>query len=100
MILHCWMAFFATQSAPRGKRPGDERNALIEFHVRADFRGLPDNDACAVIDEKMASDFRPGMNIDSGPAMGPFRHHARDEWQVGPVEDVGHALNRDRFERG
>ena len=48
----------------------------------------------------MAPDLRPGMNIDPGASVRPFRHHARDQRQIGEIENVGHALDGDRLEEG
>ena len=93
------MPFLAAQRPASGERARDKRHALIQLHVGADRRRLPDHHSGAVIDEKMAPDLRPGMNIDPGAAMGPFRHHAGDEGEMGEIENVGHALDCNRLER-
>src|SRR4029079_13225987 len=40
------------------------RNSMIERAIVADFSGLPDHDAHAVIDEEAPSDTRAGMDFD------------------------------------
>ena len=54
--------------------------------MRADLGCLADDHARAVVDEKMAPDLRSGMNVDPGAAVRPFGHHARDERQIGQIE--------------
>ena len=59
-----------------------QRDPVIQLHVRTDLARLANDHAGSVIDEKMRPDFCAGMNVDSRPAVGPFRHHARDERHV------------------
>ena len=41
-----------------------------------------------------------GMDVDAGPAVGPFGHHPRDERHVELVQHVGEAVDGDRFQAG
>src|SRR5437588_3020770 len=70
-------ALFVLLKASRAK--GD---AMIQLHPRSDFTGLANDDAGAVIDKKVLTDFRSGMNIDTGAAEGPLCHDSRDQRQI------------------
>ena len=62
-------------TARSGSRP--QRHAVVELHVVADFAGLTDHRAGAVIDEKMMANLRAGMQIHAGTFVGPLGHNAR-----------------------
>src|SRR5215471_12906336 len=98
-ILDRRVAFFSAQRLYRAERPGDEGNTLVKFHVRTDFGRLADNYSSAVINEKMGPDLRAGMNIDSGAAMRPLGHDARNQRHPS-VKQMCHSINGDRFKRG
>ena len=44
---------------------GSERDALVKLYVVADYGGFTDDDACAVVDEEIASDGCARMDVDS-----------------------------------
>ena len=46
-------------------------DAVVQLYPRSDFTGLTNDDAGAVIDKKVRTDFRSGMNIDTGAAVAP-----------------------------
>src|SRR6202140_4497788 len=77
-----------------------QRDAVVQLHVRTDPAGFANHHAGPVIDKKMTADLRPRMNVDSCPAMSPFRHDSRNEGQPILVKDVGQSLDRDRFDTG
>lgn len=78
-----------------GEAAGAEGDAVVEFHGVADAAGLADDDAGAVIDEKVRADPGPGVDVDPGAAVGPFGHHAGDEGDALAEEDMGGALDGD-----
>src|SRR5205823_6393523 len=78
-IFDCRVAFFTAQSPPCPERSGDERHALVKFHMRPDFSRLANDNSSAVVYEEVRADLRAGMNIDSGPAMCPLGHDAWNE---------------------
>ena len=72
------MALFSTQRLSRAERAGNERDALVKFHVRTDLGRLANDDAGAVIDKKMGTNLRAGVNIYSCAAVCPLGHDARN----------------------
>ena len=62
--------------------------------MRSDFGGLANDHAGSVIDEEVRADLRPGMNINSRPAVRPFGHDTRDQRHF-VVKQMGHSINRD-----
>ena len=79
---------------------GDERlrsqcNTLVDLDVIADAGGLADDHPGAMIDEKMRSDFRSGMNIRACALMRELRDHAGKQCDAHLVEDMSNALERD-----
>src|SRR5262249_60582971 len=90
------VTLFSTQPLPGPERTGDERDTLVKFHVCADLCRFTNNDAGAVVDEEMRADLRAGMNIDSGAAMRPLGHYARDQRHLS-VKQMRHSINGDRF---
>src|SRR5580704_12255866 len=55
-----------------------QRDAMIERNVLADGGGFADDHAGAMIDEEGFADGGAGMDVDSGTAVGDFRHDARE----------------------
>ena len=72
-----------------------EGDALVHFHMGADARGFANDDAGAVVDEKVRADLRAGMNVGAGALVGVFRKHARQERYAELVHHMGQALERD-----
>ena len=56
---------------------GAKRYALIQLDMAADYRGFPDDNARAVVDEKVGTDFCPRMNINRRCTVRIFRHDTR-----------------------
>ena len=54
------------------KTPSAESDSVIEFHTPTDAASLPDNDTCAVVDEKTVADARAGVDVDAGLGMHPL----------------------------
>ena len=61
---------------------GPQGDTLIDLHVVAQFRCLPDDHAGAVVDEKVRSDLRTRMDIRTGSLMGVLGQHARNQGDV------------------
>src|SRR5262245_18721615 len=51
-----------------------------------------------MVDEEMRTDLRTGMNIDSGAAVCPLGHDARNQRHLS-VEQMRHSINGDRLQR-
>ena len=66
----------------------------------ADGRRFADDDAGAVVDEKVVADRRAGVDIDTGELVGIFGHHARQHGDAHFVQPVRYPVNADRFKRG
>ena len=79
---------------------GAEGDTLVKGHMVGNHAGLSNHHACAMIDEETRADPRPGMNVDSGAAMGPFCHHAWNQRDAQRMQTVGESIDRDRFEAG
>jgi len=54
-----------------------ERDALVEQHVIADFRGLADHHAHPVIDKAPPADGGAGMDLDSRNSSIELRNNSR-----------------------
>src|SRR5882757_3866295 len=93
------MTLFSTQCLSRAEGAGDERDALVKFHVRTDSRRLANDHAGAMVDEKMRTNLRARMNIDPGAAVRPLGHNSRNKRHFS-VEQMRHSINRDRLQRG
>ena len=57
----------------RPRRQRAQRHALVQLNVAADDRGLADDDAGAVVDEKPGTDLSAGVDVDAGAAVGGSR---------------------------
>ena len=84
-------------AAAQGLRPRDRSRAqgypVINPHFLADLRGFSNHNTRSVIDEKRGSDHRPGMDIDSCPAVGPLRHHSGKKGNSEQMQLVCHPLH-------
>ena len=77
-----------------------ERHAVIERAVVADFSGLADHDAHAVIDEKTPADLRARVNFDAGEKAANMRDHARKPAQALAPEPVREPVDQQRMKAG
>ena len=75
-----------------------ERDPLIQFDMVADRAGLTNHHTGAMVDEKVVADRGPRMDINAGTSMGPFGHHPRNERNPKPIQFMGQAINRHRFQ--
>ena len=75
-------------------------SAVIAFGggVVSDLAGFTDYDAGAVVDKKMGSNLRAGVDIDPRAGVRPLRHHPREEWDASREQDVRKPLHRDGFD--
>src|SRR6266508_2736299 len=72
-----------------------ERHALVEPDVPADHRGLPDDDAGAMVDEELVPDGGPGVDVDPGERVRVLGDDPGDERDAEDVQLVGDPLVRD-----
>ena len=72
-----------------------QRDALVQQHVVADFGGLADHHAHAVIDEEAAADGGAGVDFDAGEKAADLRNHARQQRHVPAVQPVRQAVRQD-----
>ena len=73
-------------------------HALVEQHVVADFGGLADHDAGAVIDEEAAADGGAGVDFDLGEEAADLRDQRGQQRDAPAVEPVRQAVRQDRVE--
>ena len=64
------------------ERGAAERHALVDGAVVADFRGLADHHAHAVVDEHAPADLRAGMDLDAGEPAADVRGEAPEPAQA------------------
>ena len=79
---------------------GAQRDALVKLDMVADGGRLTDDDARAVVDEKVIADLRAGVDVDARDLVGVLGHHPRQHRHLHAVEDVGHAVDADRLKGG
>src|SRR5205085_429416 len=77
-----------------------ERDALIEFDVRADLGRAADDDARAVIDEEARTDLCAGMYVYAGAVVRVLGHDARHERHTQTVEFVREPVSGNGVETG
>ena len=66
---------FAGELLAAGSGTGTERYAVVKLHVIANLARFSDHRARAVIDKKVMTDLRAGMQIHAGPFVGPLGHY-------------------------
>src|SRR5207244_10954615 len=76
-----------------------EGDAMTKLYPFTDLGSFANDNAGAVVDEKVRTDFRAGMNIDPSAAVRPLGHDPRNQRQMHFVEHVRHSLDRDRLQR-
>ena len=75
-----------------------ESYALIDQHIVADFSGLTNDHAHAVIDEEAAANLRTGMDLDPGEEPADLGDDARDERHARTIQPVGEPVRQNRVE--
>ncbi len=75
-----------------------QRHALIDLDVIADLGGFTDDHTGPVIDKKPVTDGGAGMNIDAGPQMCPFGHHARHQGHLQPMNLMTDSMDGHRID--
>ena len=95
VVLDGWVALFSLEQLAAGGRARAEGDAVIELHVVSDHAGFADHGAGAVIDEKVRTNFRAGVNVHPGAAVRPFGHDAGDKRDFAEVQFVREALHGD-----
>lgn len=93
VVLDSRMTFGAAQALTAAGRKCTDGDALVDLDVLSDDRGLTDDDACAVVHEKVLADSRAGMDIDSGLTVSILRHHPGDERDAQKEELVGQSVD-------
>ena len=68
--------------------------------MRADGRGLADDDARRVVDEEVLADCGAGVDVHARLAVRVFGHEAGNERDLTVVEDMGDAVDEDGKEAG
>ena len=69
-------------------------HALIDLHPVTDNGGLADDDAGAVVNEKVLSDGGTGVDIDAGDGVGMLRHDPGDHGNAHFIQHMGQPVNR------
>ena len=63
-------------------------HALIERHIIADHRGLPDNDAMSMVNKKALSDLCARMDLNTRPARALLGNPSCPEIMVAQIQPV------------
>ena len=66
-----------------GQRTPAQGDPVVDHHVVADLRGLPDDHAHAVVDEEAPADGGPGVDLDPGQEAPGLGEQARREARLG-----------------
>ena len=66
----------------------------------ADDGGLADNNTGAVVNEKVGTDLRAGMNVDTGHGMSVLCHHPGQHGDIQAVQLVGDSEYADGLKGG
>src|SRR3546814_13262512 len=69
-----------------------QRHALIDRHIVADLGGFAD-DGKSVVDEEVAADLHPGVNVDGGQKPREVVHHTGQEIQLPQEKQVSDAAS-------
>ena len=77
-----------------------EGYAGIDRDVIADHRGFADDHTHTVVDEETATNFRAGMDFDSGQEARQLGHPARQEEPTAQPQFVSDAMNPDSVQSG
>ena len=89
------MALAGQGSVAAPGRHGPQGHPLIQLHVPADDGGFAHHDAGAVVDEEVGADGGPGVDVDTGAAVGIFGHDPGDHGHPLAVQQVGDAIDKD-----
>ena len=81
---------------PAGQRGAAQGHALIKRAIVADFGGLADDDAHAVIDKQPPADVSAGMNFDPGKEPPEMRYEASGEQPAVPPQPMADAVKQQR----
>ena len=98
VVVNGRVALFAAQVLTASGRERAERHSLIDLDVVADHGCFTDHDARAVVDEKIFSDCRTRVDVDSRQAVGMLRHDARDQRHAEQKQLVGDARGENRVQ--
>ncbi len=82
------------------ERCSAQRDALVDGDIVADFGGLADDHAHAVIDEKTPADSRAGMDFDSGQQARELRQRAGQKEPAVLPQPVIDAIPPQRVQAG
>ena len=78
-----------------GQGQGPQGYPLVKPHATAYFGSFAHHHPGTMVDEETFADMGPGMNIDTGEAVGVFRHDTRHQGNPLPQELVGQTIDRD-----
>ena len=82
IVLDGGVPLMAVQGVAFACRKGAQGDSLVDLHVVSDGRGRAHNDAGSVVDEEVFSDGGAGMDVDTGPRVGVFRHDSRNQGHI------------------
>ena len=77
-----------------------ERYPLVEFNMVADTAGFAYDNAGTMVNKKVRTNMRAGVNIDARNLVGVFGHHAGNQRQVQFKEAVRQTKNTNRLKGG
>ena len=94
------VSFLPSQCLPPGEGSSNERNTLVHLDAFAYLTCFTDDGAGSVVDKEVGPDLGSRMEIHAGAAMSPLGHDTGNEGDSSLVEEVGEALDGDRFDKG
>lgn len=77
-----------------------QRDALIEKHIVADFRGGPDDDAHSVVNEKTPPDCSAGVDFNPGQEAGDLRQKTGQNRDAGFIEPMRKPVKQNGVKAG
>ena len=87
------MSFFAGKLLAAAGRKRAEGHALIDLYIVSDDGCFSDDDAGSVVDKEVFADYRAGVDVNSGHAVGVFCHDPWNKGNVLLVKLMGDAVN-------
>ena len=91
-VPNCRMAFAAFMAGPT------KRDSLINENVIANFGGLANDHAHAMIDKKAVADCCPRMDFNPSQKTGKLRHETRQDGYTRQIQTMRHAMHKHGME--
>lgn len=93
VVLNGGVALFPPQALAASGGQSAQGHALIDLDMVADDRRLPHHNAGPVVDEEILADDGAGVDVDTGDAVGVFRHDPGQQGNAEGIQNMGQAVN-------